>query len=100
MLSAGKMSYGGIANTVTAAEDTTISPDTFTWLNGYLDNLAAAVTTECTTLAQLIENNATLTANVTLLMASVASLTAAYTILTAGSNVPNVAKPKEPKESF
>ena len=68
------------------ATDDTISDGTLTRLDGYLDNLAAAATTERTTLTQLIENNATLTANVTSLTASVASLTSAYTILAAGRN--------------
>ena len=67
------------------ADDATITPDTFTRLDGYLDNLAAAASTECTTLAQQIENNATLMANVTSLTASFASLTAAYTMLAASS---------------
>ena len=75
-----------MANAVTAVDDTTILDDTLTRLDGYLDNLAAAATTERTTLAQLIENNATLTASVTSLTASVASLTSAYAILAAGNN--------------
>jgi hypothetical protein len=61
-----------------------ITPETMAKLDGYLDNLAAAATTEKTTLNQLIENNATLTANVTSLTASVAALTAAYATLSAG----------------
>ena len=83
MLVAGKNSFGG-ANAVTLHDDATIYADTFMRLDGYLDNLAAAATTERTTLSQLIENNATLTANVTSLTASVASLTATYAILAAG----------------
>ena len=88
MLAAGKSTTSsfGVANAVTAVDDATISDDTLTRLDGYLDNLAAAATTERTTLAQLIENNATLTASVTSLTASVASLTSAYTILAAGNN--------------
>ena len=82
MLAAGKNSFGG-ANAVTQHDNATISADTFTRLDGYLDNLAAAATTERTTLSQLIDNNATLTASVTSLTASVASLTAAYAILAA-----------------
>ena len=87
MLAAGKSptTYGA-ANAVTAVEDVAISEDTLTRLDGYLDNLAAAATTERTTLAQLIENNATLTASITSLTASVALLTAAYAILAAGTD--------------
>ena len=85
LLASGKsLSGSGVAHAV-LADDATIAPDTFTRLDGYLDNLAAAASTERTTLAQLIENNATLTANVTSLTASVASLTAAYTMLAASS---------------
>lgn len=83
MLAAGSPTFG-TANVVTA--DTTITPDTFTQLDGYLNNLAAAATTEKSTLAQLVENNASLTASVAALTASVTSLTAAYTLL-------NTAKP-------
>ena len=100
MLAAGKSQYGGSANAVTPADDSTISPDTFTRLDGYLDNLAAAATTECTTLSQLIENNATLTANVTSLTASVAALTAAYAILAAGHKAPTLPKAKDSKQSY
>ena len=71
----------GAANAAIGGEDDPIPPDTFTRLDGYLDNLAAAATTERTTLTQLIENNATLTASVTSLTASVAALSAAYTLL-------------------
>ena len=62
MLAAG--TSGGTAHAamaVQSAEDA-ITPETFARLDGYLDNLAAAATTERTTLTQLIENNATLTA--------------------------------------
>ncbi len=81
----------GAANAVTAVTpaEEPIAPDTFAHLNGYLDNLAAAATTEKTTLAQLIENNATLTASITSITASVASLTTAYTILATGSDKPH-----------
>ena len=82
MLAAGRT--GGTANAVTPDDDV-ITPDTFARLDGYLDNLAAAATTERTTLSQLIENNATLTASITSLTASVASLTTAYTLLAAGN---------------
>jgi hypothetical protein len=83
MLAAGATPTSGMAHAVMGGEDTTISPDTFTRLDGYLDNLAAAATTERSTLAQLIETNATLTANIATLTTSVASLTAAYAILAA-----------------
>ena len=87
MLAAGKTtsSFGGAAHVVTTIDEA-ISDVTLTRLDGYLDNLAAAATTERSTLTQLIENNATLTANVTSLTASVASLTSAYAILAAGRN--------------
>ena len=103
MLAAGKNSYGGVANAVTTFDDATITTDTFTRLDGYLDNLAAAATTERTTLTQLIENNATLTASVTSLTASVASLTAAYAILAAGkpaSRTPASTATKPAKPSY
>ena len=92
MLAAGNTTTSsfGAANAVTAVDDATISEDTLTRLDGYLDNLAAAATSEKTTLNQLIENNATLTASITSLTASVASLTSAYAILAAGhNNAPN-----------
>jgi hypothetical protein len=84
----------GAANAAIGGEDDHIPPDTFARLDGYLDNLAAAATTECTTLAQLIENNATLTANVTSLTASLATLASAYTLL-AGKAAPTA--PTAPK---
>jgi hypothetical protein len=76
-----------LANTATA-ETNIIAPEMLARLDGYLDNLAAAATTEKTTLTQLIENNASLTASVTALTASVASLSAAYTLLAAGKPAP------------
>jgi hypothetical protein len=75
-----------MAHAVLGGEDATISPDTFTRLDGYLDNLAAAATTEWSTLAQLIKTNAMLTANIATLTTSVASLTATYTILATAKN--------------
>ena len=86
LLASGKSLGGSGAAHAVLADDATIAPDTFTRLDGYLDNLAAAASTKRTTLAQLIKNNATLTANVTSLTASVASLTAAYTMLAASSS--------------
>lgn len=85
MLAAGTagLGGGGMANAVTAVEDATISDDTLAKLDGYLDNLAAAATTEKSTLAQLVENNATLMATITSLTASVTALSTAYTILAA-----------------
>ena len=83
----------GAANVAIGGEDEPIPPDTFARLDGYLDNLAAAATTERTTLMQLIENNATLTASVTSLTASVAALSAAYMLL-AGKPAPAAAVPK------
>ena len=90
-LAAGQPAYHGAANAVTAV-DAPITPETFARLDGYLDNLAAAATTERTTLTQLIENNASLTASVTALTASVTALTAAYTLLSNG-NAPTAPNP-------
>lgn len=93
----------GAANTVTAVtDDAEIEPKTFACQNGYLDNLAAVATSEKTTLAQLIETNATLTANVTSLTASVASLMAAYAILATGktsTTTPKAANTQQPCNS-
>jgi hypothetical protein len=86
MLAAGATGTTGSANEVTGGDDPTLTANTFTRLDEYLDNLAAAATNERTTLAQLIENNATLTTSIATLTASVASLTAAYTILAAAKD--------------
>jgi hypothetical protein len=92
LLTAGKATPTmGAANTVTTANDSTtaddiISSETLAWLDGYLDNLAAAAMNERTTLMQLIKNNASLTASVTSLTASVRALTAVYNILLASGN--------------
>ena len=75
----------GMANAATTEPDA----ETFAKLDGYLDNLAAAATTEKTTLTQLVENNATLTASITSLTATVATLSAAYTLLAAGKPAPS-----------
>lgn len=85
-LAANQAPYHGAAHTAMASNDMPITPDTFAKLDGYLDNLAAAATTEKTTLAQLIENNAALTASVTALTASVTALTTAYTLLSNSTN--------------
>ena len=53
-------------------------------MDGYLNNLANAATQEKTTLAQLIENNTSLTSTVASLTAGLASLTTAYTLLANG----------------
>ena len=78
LLAAGAPSLG-TANT--AAQGDSITPDTFARLDGYLDNLASAATTECTMLNQLVETNASLTTTIAHLTASVTALTAAYTLL-------------------
>jgi hypothetical protein len=44
MLAAGATLASGMANAVMGGEDATISPDTFTRLDGYQDNLPAAAT--------------------------------------------------------
>eukprot|EP00804_Cyclotella_cryptica_P017257 CCRYP_016819-RA/>CCRYP_016819-RA protein AED:0.45 eAED:0.45 QI:0/-1/0/1/-1/1/1/0/157 len=71
------------ANALIAEDDVHLTEGTFARLDGYLDNLAAAATTERTTLQSLTEANAALVANVTALTTSVASLMAAYTTLVA-----------------
>ena len=76
MYAVGKSAYSGTANFVTPLDDATLSPNTFTHLDGYVDNLAVGATTKHITLTQLIENNNTITANVMSLMARIASLTA------------------------
>ena len=84
-----------MANAAIGGADETIPQDTFVRLDGYLDNLAAAATTEHTTLASLIENNATLTANVTSLTASLATLASAYMLL-AGQVAPTEPTAQKP----
>ena len=88
---------GGVAHAVTY--DTTIQPETLDRLDGYLDNLAAAATNDRTTLSQLIDSNANLTANVATLTSSLAALAAAYTILAAGSPAPANAAPPAARPS-
>ena len=61
MLAAGKTTHG-TAHAAVAIE-TPLPPDTYAHLDDYLDNLAAVAMTECTTMTQLIENNASLTAS-------------------------------------
>jgi hypothetical protein len=51
MLASGRFLGGGGAAHAVLNNDAAILPDTFTCLGGYLDNLAAAATTERTTLA-------------------------------------------------
>ena len=72
-----------ISNAFLPEGDAYLTEGTFAQLDGYLDNLAAAATTERTTLQSLAEPNAALVANVTALTTSVASLTAAYTTMAA-----------------
>ena len=91
LLAAG--AHMGSANAVMEIDEDPITADTFARLDGYLDNLAAAATTERTTLTQLIENNATLTASVASLTASVAALTTAFTLLGNGAPPPQAATP-------
>jgi hypothetical protein len=71
--------------------DTTIQLDTPDRLDGYLDNLAAAATNNCTTLLQLIDSNAALVASVATLTSSLATLSATYTILALGTHAPAAA---------
>jgi hypothetical protein len=82
VLAAGSSSFRTV-NTITQGD--TITHDTCACLDGYLDNLASAATTECTMLTQLIKTNASLTpATVATLMASVMAFTATYTLLANG----------------
>lgn len=81
LLAAGTSEPLGRAHAVTT--DTGLGADTFDKLDGYLDNLANAATHEKSTMASLIEANATLTANNATLTTSFSALSAAYVILAA-----------------
>eukprot|EP00804_Cyclotella_cryptica_P010352 CCRYP_012274-RA/>CCRYP_012274-RA protein AED:0.37 eAED:0.37 QI:0/-1/0/1/-1/1/1/0/366 len=81
LLASGTAMLPSTANALIAEDDVHLTEGTFARLDGYLDNLAAAATTERTTLQSLMEANAALVTNVTALTTSVASLTAAYTTL-------------------
>ena len=59
-----------------------MTPDTLTHLDSYLDAMAATSTTDRTTIAQLIDTNAKLTATVAALTDSNAKLMATITSLT------------------
>eukprot|EP00804_Cyclotella_cryptica_P024929 CCRYP_011828-RA/>CCRYP_011828-RA protein AED:0.63 eAED:0.77 QI:0/0/0/1/1/1/2/0/301 len=71
------------SNAKPTKDNVNLSEGTFARLDGCLDNLVAADTTERTTLQSLMEANAALVANVTALTTSVASFTAAYTTMAA-----------------
>jgi hypothetical protein len=88
MLAAGATVTTGMVNAVTGANKPELSLDTFTRLDRYLDNLAAATTNERNILTELIKNNATLTSSIATLTTSVVSLTAAYSILAAAKDNP------------
>eukprot|EP00804_Cyclotella_cryptica_P003921 CCRYP_016106-RA/>CCRYP_016106-RA protein AED:0.11 eAED:0.25 QI:0/0/0/1/0.2/0.16/6/0/1395 len=83
LLASGIAMPPSTANALIAEDDVHLTEGTFARLDGYLDNLAAAATTERTTLQSLTEANAALVANLTALTTSVAGLTAAYTSLAA-----------------
>eukprot|EP00804_Cyclotella_cryptica_P001895 CCRYP_007353-RA/>CCRYP_007353-RA protein AED:0.44 eAED:1.00 QI:0/-1/0/1/-1/1/1/0/387 len=83
LLASGTAMPASTSNAFLTEDDTYLTEGTFARLDGYLDNLAAAATTECTTLQSLMEANAALVANVTALTTSDASLTAAYTTMAA-----------------
>eukprot|EP00804_Cyclotella_cryptica_P022263 CCRYP_020543-RA/>CCRYP_020543-RA protein AED:0.35 eAED:0.91 QI:0/0/0/1/1/1/2/0/366 len=83
LLASGTAMPPSTANALIAEDNVHLTEGTFARLDGYLDNLAAAATTERTTLQSLTEANAALVANLTALTTSVASLTAAYTSLAA-----------------
>ena len=60
---------------------TDVTSDTYLYLDGYLDNLANAVTQKKKTLTQLADHCTSLSASVASLTAGLASLTSAYTLL-------------------
>ncbi len=99
MLAAGKPTFGGSTNAVTTFDDVTITPDTFARLDGYLDNLASAATTECTTLTQLVEKNATLTASIAALTASATAFPSTYTLLANAQGIKPVTIPQPTQQS-
>jgi hypothetical protein len=102
MLASGTAMPAATANAIFAEDDMHLPVDTFAWLDGYLNNLAAAATTECTTLQSLTDANAALVANVTALTTSITSLTAAYTILAAAhhtGSTPHTAPPVHPQRT-
>ncbi len=76
-----------------ATDTSAIPPTTLAHLDGYLDNLAAAATTDRSSLAQLIDSNAALTANLATFASSLASLTAAFTLLSASKPTPTPTAP-------
>jgi hypothetical protein len=90
-LLASSHSLQGMANSATQGD--TITPDVFSRLDGYLDNLASAATTKRTTLNQLVETNVSLTTTIATLTASVTALTAAYTLI-ANKAAPAALPPK------
>ena len=73
------------AHAVSEVAQPLLTPVLYEQLEGYLDNLANAATSEHTTLKQLVDANVTLTTSVATLTTSVAALTAAYTLLAAGA---------------
>ena len=73
--------FHGTAHLATTVEDVRTTEATFDKLDTYLDNLAATATTDKTTFQQLLDNNASLTANVAALTANLASLSTAYSLL-------------------
>eukprot|EP00804_Cyclotella_cryptica_P001877 CCRYP_019350-RA/>CCRYP_019350-RA protein AED:0.46 eAED:0.46 QI:0/-1/0/1/-1/1/1/0/173 len=83
LIASGNAMPPSTANAQIAEDDVHLIEGTFARLVGYLDNLAAAATSERTTLQSLMEANAALVANVIALTTSMASLTAAYTTLVA-----------------
>ena len=82
---------GGTAHLATDAS--AIAPTTLAHLDGYLDNLVAAATTDRSSLTQLIDSNAALTANLATFASSLASLTAAFTLLASGKPTPTPTAP-------
>eukprot|EP00804_Cyclotella_cryptica_P018738 CCRYP_007224-RA/>CCRYP_007224-RA protein AED:0.34 eAED:0.32 QI:0/0/0/1/0/0/2/0/496 len=90
------------SNAFLTEDNTNLTEGTFAQLDGYLDNLAAAATTERTTLQSLTEANAALVANVTALTTSVASLTATYNTMTAihrTGSTPPIAPTQQPRRT-
>ena len=69
---------GAVAHVAVTGGNAPLPHDTFVRLDGNLDNLASAATTERTTLMQLIESNASLVASVATLTTSLNTITSTY----------------------
>ncbi len=102
LLASGTARPASTSNAFLTEDDASVAEGTFTRLDGYLDNLAAAAMNERTTLQSLTEANVALVANVTALTTSVASLTAAYTTMAAihrTGSAPTIAPTQQPRRT-